>query len=100
MTIEIYYNKNYLVLLHSTWHETVFDLNLLCSCAWNQTFIFLVEMTGNLSVGLSFLQYLIGFFPVTFTKNLSPFLQRPGSLLSMKNFEHVSFISVQPAFNS
>ena len=108
----------YLVLLHSTWQEIAPDLNLLCSWAWNQIFIFLSETTGNLSVGLSFLQYLhivylkrnqkfqisdtnlMGFLaPGTFTKNLSPFLQRPGSLLSTKNVEQVSFISLQAPFN-
>merc|ERR1719427_2458281 len=100
----------------------VLDLNLLCSWAWNQIFILVEDTTGylsvglwflqyligffpltltrNLSVGLWFLQYLIGFFPLTLTRNLSPFLHLPGSLLSTKKVEQVSFISLHPPFNS
>ena len=53
------HDDNYLVLLHSTWQEMVLDLNLLCSWAWNQIFILVVDTTGYLSVGLWFLQYLV-----------------------------------------
>ena len=59
----------------------VLDLNLLCSWAWNQIFIFVVETTGYLSVGLWFLQYLTcGKFFVAF---FFLFLIKPHWLLSV-----------------